>query len=56
MDDAVAGHTCSNARGNLLASMLGYFDDLSDAMAKGTADEEHLSEIAAGHSLEVIGR
>jgi hypothetical protein len=24
-------------------------------MAKGMADEEHLSEIAARHSLEVIG-
>jgi mannose-6-phosphate isomerase-like protein (cupin superfamily) len=39
----------------LPASMVGYFNDLSDAMANGTADEEHLSEIAAQHDLEVIG-
>jgi hypothetical protein len=35
--------------------MVGYFDDLSDAMRKGTADEEELAEIASRHSLEVIG-
>jgi mannose-6-phosphate isomerase-like protein (cupin superfamily) len=39
----------------LPASMVGYFDDLSDAMRKGTADEEELAEIASRHSLEVIG-
>jgi mannose-6-phosphate isomerase-like protein (cupin superfamily) len=39
----------------LPASMVGYFDDLSDAMTKGTADEEELAEIASRHSLEVIG-
>jgi mannose-6-phosphate isomerase-like protein (cupin superfamily) len=39
----------------LPASMIGYFDDLSDAMTKGKADEQHLSEIAARHALEVIG-
>ena len=35
--------------------MVGYFDDLSDAMKKGTADEEELSQIATRYSLEVIG-
>jgi mannose-6-phosphate isomerase-like protein (cupin superfamily) len=39
----------------LPASMVGYFDDLSGAMKKGTADEEELSEIATRYSLEVIG-
>lgn len=39
----------------LPASMVGYFDDLSDAMREGKADEERLSEIAGRHSLEVIG-
>lgn len=39
----------------LPASMVGYFDDLSDAMKKGTADEEELSQIATRYSLEVIG-
>ncbi len=39
----------------LPASMVGYFDDLSDAMKNGTADEDELSQIAARHALEVIG-
>jgi mannose-6-phosphate isomerase-like protein (cupin superfamily) len=39
----------------LPASMVGYFDDLSDAMKKGTADPERLSEIATQYSVEVIG-
>lgn len=39
----------------LPAAMVGYFDDLSDAMRQGKADEDRLSEIAARHSLEVIG-
>ncbi len=39
----------------LPASMVGYFDDLSDAMKKGEADPERLSDIATRHSLEVIG-
>jgi mannose-6-phosphate isomerase-like protein (cupin superfamily) len=39
----------------LPASMVGYFDDLSDAMKKGTADEEELAKIASRYSLEVIG-
>lgn len=39
----------------LPASMVGYFDDLSDAMKKGSADPERLTHIAARHSMEVIG-
>ena len=39
----------------LPASMVGYFDDLSEAMKAGAADEKALAEIAARHSLEVIG-
>ena len=39
----------------LPASMLGYFDDLSEAMKKGEADPERLSEIASRYSVEVIG-
>ena len=39
----------------LPASMVGYFDDLSDAMKKGEADPQRLSEIATQYSVEVIG-
>jgi len=39
----------------LPAAMVGYFDDLSEAMKDGEADPERLSEIAARYSLEVIG-
>jgi mannose-6-phosphate isomerase-like protein (cupin superfamily) len=39
----------------LPASMVGYFDDLSDAMEKGEADPGRLSDIATRHSVEVIG-
>ena len=39
----------------LPASMVGYFDDLSEAIGKGEADPDRLSDIAARHSLEVIG-
>lgn len=39
----------------LPASMVGYFDDLSEAMKKGEADPERLSAIAARYSVEVIG-
>jgi hypothetical protein len=39
----------------LPASMVGYFDDLSDAMKMGAADSEELSKIASRHFLEVIG-
>lgn len=39
----------------LPAAMIGYFDDLSEAMKRGEADPERLGEIAERHSLEVIG-
>jgi mannose-6-phosphate isomerase-like protein (cupin superfamily) len=39
----------------LPASMVGYFDDLSEAMKKGEADPERLSDIATRYSVEVIG-
>lgn len=39
----------------LPASMVGYFEDLSDAMKKGEADPERLSQIATRYSVEVIG-
>ena len=37
------------------AAMVGYFDDLSEAIRKGTADDERLGEIADKYSMEVIG-
>jgi mannose-6-phosphate isomerase-like protein (cupin superfamily) len=39
----------------LPASMIGYFDDLSEAMRTGDADPDRLSEIAARNAVEVIG-
>ena len=39
----------------LPASMVGYFDELSDALRKKEADPELLGEIATRHSMEVIG-
>ena len=36
------------------AAMVGYFDDLSAALANGVADEE-LAAIARRHGMEVIG-
>jgi hypothetical protein len=35
--------------------MVGYFDDLSDAIRNGSADDEVLSQIADRYSMEVIG-
>ena len=37
------------------AAMVGYFDDLSAAIATGHADPMRLDEIAQRHSMEVIG-
>ena len=37
------------------AAMVGYFDDLSEAIRNGTADDALLGEIADRHSMEVIG-
>ena len=39
----------------LPAAMVGYFDDLSDALKEGSAEPERLSEIAARYRMEVIG-
>lgn len=50
------GHTASRKL-NLYtpAAMVGYFDELSDAINKGTADPNELSEIANRYSMEVLG-
>ena len=37
------------------AAMVGYFDDLSEAVKQGTVDPVHRSEIAARHAMEVLG-
>jgi quercetin dioxygenase-like cupin family protein len=37
------------------ASMVGYFEDLSDVIKGGVADPDRLSEIATRYSMEVIG-
>jgi hypothetical protein len=39
----------------LPASMVGYFDDLGEAIRTGDADPDKLDEIAARYSVEVIG-
>lgn len=36
-------------------AMVGYFDELSRAIASGTADPEALDRIAADHGMEVVG-
>lgn len=37
------------------AAMIGYFDDLSDAIKRGEVDESELGEIARRNSMEVLG-
>ena len=37
------------------AAMIGYFDDLSDAIQRGEVDESELGEIARRNSMEVLG-
>jgi mannose-6-phosphate isomerase-like protein (cupin superfamily) len=37
------------------AAMVGYFDELSAAVAKGNVDAEFLSQMALGYSMEVLG-
>ena len=37
------------------AAMVGYFEDLSEAIRNGAADDEVLGEIADRYSMEVIG-
>jgi mannose-6-phosphate isomerase-like protein (cupin superfamily) len=39
----------------LPAAMIRYFDELSDAMARGESDEDRLAEIATRNAVEVIG-
>ena len=35
--------------------MIGYFDDLSDAIRRAAVDESLLADIAGRHSMEVVG-
>ena len=37
------------------AAMIGYFDDLSDAIRRADVDESLLADIARRHSMEVVG-
>ena len=37
------------------AAMVGYFDELSDAIQKGTVEPDVLSDIAKRYSMEVLG-
>jgi mannose-6-phosphate isomerase-like protein (cupin superfamily) len=37
------------------AAMIGYFDDLSDAIRRADVDESVLADIARRHSMEVVG-
>jgi mannose-6-phosphate isomerase-like protein (cupin superfamily) len=37
------------------AAMIGYFDELSAALARGDADPDALTDIADRHGMEVIG-
>ena len=37
------------------AAMIGYFDDLAAAMARGEVDDERLTEIARSNAMEVVG-
>ena len=37
------------------AVMVGYFDDLSDAIRRSQADERVLDDIARRHSVEIVG-
>lgn len=37
------------------AAMMGYFDELGDAVKNGHVDDKHLSEIALRYGMEVVG-
>jgi quercetin dioxygenase-like cupin family protein len=37
------------------AAMIGYFDDLSEAIKRDEVDESRLAEIARRHAMEVVG-
>jgi len=39
----------------LPAAMVGYFDEMSEAMAAGNGTDERLTEIAGRYAMEVIG-
>jgi len=50
------GHSASRKLNLYIpAAMVGYFDELSDAISKGTADSDERSEIANRYSMEVLG-
>ncbi|MCI0636661.1 MAG: hypothetical protein L0206_22490 [Actinobacteria bacterium] len=40
---------------NFPAVMIGYFDDLSDAIRRADMDESELDDIARRHSMEIVG-
>ncbi len=37
------------------ASMIGYFDDLADALRRDDVDDEQLAGLAAAHQMQVVG-
>jgi len=37
------------------AAMIGYFDDLSEAIRNDEVDESALADIARRHSMEIVG-
>ena len=37
------------------AGMVGYFDEMSAALAEGTATDDHLTSIAARYGMEIVG-
>ena len=37
------------------AVMVGYFDDLSDAIRRADVDERELADIALRHAMEIVG-
>lgn len=37
------------------AAMVGYFDELSAAIARGDADDDELAAIATRHAMEIVG-
>jgi hypothetical protein len=37
------------------AGMIGYFDDLAEALRRDDVDESELTEIARTHSMEIVG-
>jgi hypothetical protein len=37
------------------AAMIGYFDELAAAVARGDVDDDELEAIAARHAMEIVG-